>query len=89
MVFESIPLDSLLVESGAIEAGADRESRDRARNAAYKRHQRTREALEESLEALARAGELEAYEIEVARLGIAALARCQRSARVSVDEERS
>ena len=79
MVFEGTPLSSLL-------AG---ELSTRARDAAYKRHQRTREALEDALDALAIDGRLDGDEIELARLAIAALARCQRTDAGGVDEESS
>ncbi len=89
MVLESTTLEQLLEARGEVEPGHEAESRVRARNAAYKRHQRTREALEASLGALARSGVLGAGEVEIARLAISALARCQRSPSEHVDEERS
>jgi DNA-directed RNA polymerase specialized sigma24 family protein len=79
MVFEGTPLSVLL----AGELGT------RARDAAYKRHQRTREALEDALDALAIDGGLDGEELELGRLAIAALARCQRTGASGVDEESS
>jgi len=81
MVFEGTPLSMLL--AGELERGT------RARDAAYKRHQRTREALEDALDALAIGGELDGEELELARLALAALARCQRTDAGGVDEESS
>lgn len=74
IVRDGAPLDAVL----ELARDATRAERTRARNAAYKRHERTRSALEEALEELARA-ELGAEQVELARLAIAQLARCQRA----------
>jgi len=78
MVFDEVPLRALLEDAGDLGSGADGGAFRRVRNAAYKRHERTRAALEASVASMLEAGRLSGREAELARLAVCRLARCQR-----------
>jgi DNA-directed RNA polymerase specialized sigma24 family protein len=78
IVFEEASLRALLRESGELSPAADERDFRRVRNAAYKRHERTRAALEEAAKAMRAQGELSSEEAELVRLAIGRLSRCAR-----------
>ncbi|MEQ8460180.1 MAG: hypothetical protein RLO52_34105 [Sandaracinaceae bacterium] len=77
LVFDEVPLRDLLEVTERADAAQIRAARD----AAYKRHERTRSGLAEAVGAMEREGLLTAEETTAARTAVAGLARRRRSNR--------
>lgn len=78
LVFEEVPLAELLVRSGALSVGYSCAELRTARNAAYKRHERTRASLVSAVPGMESAGALTAAEATAAELAIRGLVRRNR-----------
>jgi len=78
LVFEGTSLRQLLLASGELSEAGDQRAFQSVRNAAYKRHERTRAALETAASAMSDDGTLGPAESELVRLAIASLARRRR-----------
>lgn len=86
IVYEEKPLDEIL--KAKLGPDADRATYEKARNSAYKSHERIRGELQRGVTQLCALGELTAAQAEFATRALRVFVRCQRGARVRVTPEK-
>jgi DNA-directed RNA polymerase specialized sigma24 family protein len=86
LVYEERPLEEIL--AAQLAPKADRATYLKARNNAYKSHERTRLELLEAVNRLRSSGEFTATEADVATRALRVFVRCQRRASPSVTSEK-
>jgi DNA-directed RNA polymerase specialized sigma24 family protein len=88
LVFEDADLRELLQAEGALDQGSSEADFVKARNRAYKNHERVRDALRAAAGEMRNTGQLSADDAELALACLRVLVRCQRSELRSVSPSR-
>lgn len=89
LAFQGADLRELLLATGTLQAGCSEAELIKARNRAYKNHERVRKALLAAAVEMRNAGQLSAEDAELALACLRVLVRCQRSEPLSVSGSRN